>query len=338
MEKEIQKFKEKISEEVKKASNIKEIEKIKIEYLGRKGKLTLLFKKLALLPQEKKQKTGQLLNTAKKIIEGQIFKKKKELEKKEIKNSLKEEWLDVSYTSGEIQRGRLHPLTLTLSCMIEIFKKIGFEIVEGPEIETDFYNFEALNIPKEHPARDTQDSFYFTDEVLLRTHTSPVQIRYMLEKKPPLRIVVPGRVYRRDFDATHTPMFHQLEGLVIDNKATFSDLKGVLEYFAREFFGAGRRLRFRPHYFPFTEPSAEVDISCGICRGKGCKSCKYSGWLEILGAGMVHPNVLKTSKINPEKYQGFAFGMGVERICMLKYNIDDLRLFFEGDLRFIEEF
>lgn len=338
MEKEIQKIKEEFFQNLKKASSFKEVEDLRIDYLGRKGKLTLLFKKLSLYPEEKRPQIGKILNFAKNEIEEQILNKIQELKEKELGVLLEKEKLDVTYSSSEIKRGHLHPLTLTLKQMIEIFKKIGFEIAEGPEIETDFYNFEALNIPKEHPARDTQDSFYFTENLLLRTHTSPVQVRYMLNKKPPLRVIAPGRVYRRDFDATHTPMFHQLEGLLVDSRVTFSDLKGVLEYFAREMFGPDRKLRFRPHHFPFTEPSAEVDISCGICGGRGCRACKYSGWLEILGAGMVHPHVLKTCGIDPEKYQGFAFGMGIERIAMLKYNIDDLRLFFDNDLRFCEEF
>lgn len=222
--------------------------------------------------------------------------------------------------------------------LIEIGKSLGFTVIEGPEVETDWYNFEALNTPKDHPARDVQDSFYFNENVLLRSQTSPMQIRYMEKNKPPIRILAPGRVYRRDSDATHTPMFHQLEGLLIDETTTVTELKGTLEFFVKKLFGEERKIRLRPHHFPFTEPSFEVDVSCGLCGGKGCRSCKNSGWLEILGAGMVHPNVLRAGGIDPAKYRGFAFGMGIERIAMLKYGVDDMRMLYEGDLRFVEQF
>jgi len=338
MEKELIKIKNDFRKELDSVDNFDDLQALQIKYLGRKGKLTLLFKNLPRFAEKERKKWGVVLNNLKTEIELEIQEKEKEIKEKIVFKNFEKEWLDVTYFGGEIERGHLHPLTLTFNEIIDIFKKIGFEVVEGPEIESDFYNFEALNIPKEHPARDTQDSFYIISDILLRTHTSPVQVRFMEKHQPPFSVIVPGRVYRRDFDATHTPMFHQLEGLMVGQTINFSHLKAVLEYFAKEFFGQERKLRFRPHHFPFTEPSAEVDVSCGICGGRGCRACKYSGWLEILGAGMVHPNVLKVSGIDSSKYQGFAFGMGIERIAMLKYNIDDLRLFFENDLRFCEEF
>ena len=246
--------------------------------------------------------------------------------------------IDVTAPGAHYPDGHLHPVTLIYKELFEIGKSLGFSIATGPEVENDWYNFEALNFPPDHPARDTQDSFFFTDSVLLRTHTSPVQVRYMEKHQPPIRIIVPGRTYRRDSDATHTPMFHQLEGLLIDEKTNVAELKGTLEAFVRGIFGQDRNIRLRPHFFPFTEPSFEVDISCGLCGGKGCRSCKNSGWLEVLGAGMVHPNVLRSGGIDPEKYQGFAFGMGIERLAMLKYGVDDMRMLYEGDLRLVEQF
>ena len=311
-----------------------ELEKIKIKYLGRKGEITGLTKSLADLSLEEKKKSGQKINALKKEIEKTIAARSKEL----AGVARKEEKIDITSPGSYFPEGHLHPVTLVYRELFDIFKGLGFSIADGPEVETDWYNFEALNIPKDHPSRDTQDSFYFDENTVLRTHTSPVQIRYMEKHKSPLRVVVYGRTYRRDSDMTHTPMFHQLEGLLVDENVSMADLKGTLDYFAKKFFGEDRKTRFRPHHFPFTEPSAEVDVSCGICNGKGCRSCKYSGWLEILGAGMVHPNVLKNGGIDPSRYQGFAFGVGIERLAMLKYNIDDLRLFFEGDLRFIEQF
>lgn len=338
MEKEIVKIKNNFEKDIKKVANFDELQLLKVKYLGRKGQITLLFKVLPSLSVEEKRKWGVAINSLKQEIERRLEEKEKEIKEEVVLKNLEKEWLDVTYYKDEIKIGHLHPLTYTFKEIINIFRKLGFEVVEGPEIESDFYNFEALNIPKQHPARDTQDSFYIVSDILLRTHTSPVQVRFMEKHQPPFGVIVPGRVYRRDFDATHTPMFHQLEGLMVGENINFGNLKAVLEYFAKEFFGPERKLRFRPHHFPFTEPSAEVDVSCGICGGSGCRACKYTGWLEILGAGMVHPNVLAISGIDSSKYQGFAFGMGIERIAMLKYNIDDLRLFFENDLRFCEEF
>lgn len=320
--------------DISKVVSIKELERIKIKYLGRKGEIIGLSKTFGSLSVSQKKDFGRRLNELKKHIEAGVSGKERSL-----KGAVsKAEAIDITAPGSEFPEGHLHPVTLVYRELFEIFKGLGFSIADGPEVESDWYNFEALNFPKDHPARDTQDSFYFENDRVLRTHTSPVQIRYMENHKPPLRVVAYGKTFRRDSDMTHTPMFHQLEGLLVDTDVTMADLKGTLDYFVKKFFGLDRKTRFRPHHFPFTEPSAEVDVSCGICRGKGCRSCKYSGWLEILGAGMVHPNVLKNGGIDPKKYQGFAFGVGIERLAMLKYNIDDLRLFFEGDTRFINQF
>ncbi len=338
MKEKLQKIKEQAEKEISSVGNSEELESLRVKYIGRKGEITLILRGLGDLPKDQKPRIGKLANETKKEIEEKIKKAKIEIQKEKISDIGKSEWIDITASGTEYSEGRLNPVTLVFSRLFQIARSLGFQIIEGPEVETDWYNFESLNIPKDHPARDVQDSLYFSEEILLRTHTSPVQIRYMENNKPPLRIIVPGRVYRRDFDVTHTPMFHQLEGLLVDDRTTFSDLKGILEVFVKGFFGEDRKVRFRPHYFPFTEPSAEVDVSCGLCGGKGCRSCKFSGWLEVLGAGMVHPNVLKNSKIDPQKFQGFAFGMGIERLAMLKYNISDLRIFFENDLRFLEQF
>lgn len=328
------KLKKEALEEISKVKDPKELEALRIKYLGRKSELALVLKNLAKREIKERARLGKLANEIKNEVNRALENKKRDLEAQVVKIS----WLDKTIPGTKLIFGHLHSVTLVYRELFDIFQTLGFQIVEGPEIETDWYNFEALNIPPDHPARDLQDSFYLNEKILLRTHTSPVQIRVMKWQKPPIRIIVPGRTYRRDMDVIHTPMFHQLEGLLVDSKVTFTDLKGTLEYFVRAFFGQDRKARFRPHYFPFTEPSAEVDVSCGICQGKGCQSCKYSGWLEILGAGMVHPQVLKNGGIDPEKYQGFAFGMGIERLAMLKYNIDDVRLFYENDLRFLEQF
>lgn len=319
--------------EITKAESAGELSDVQVRYLGRKGELTKILKGLSALSVEKRKEIGRDANLLKQELEKLI-----EAKKHELLESTEKEPIDITAPGKKYPLGQLHPVTQIYNELFEIARGLGFDIAEGPEVETDWYNFGSLNMPKDHPARDTQDSFYFNDNILLRTHTSPVQIRYMENHKPPIRVVVYGRTYRRDSDATHTPMFHQLEGLLIDECTNFTDLKGVLEVFAKGIFGQDRKIRLRPHFFPFTEPSAEVDVSCGLCGGKGCRSCKYSGWLEILGAGMVHPNVLKNGGIDPTKYQGFAFGMGIERIAMLKYGIDDLRLFYDGDLRFVEQF
>lgn len=319
--------------EIGEAKDIKSLSSIKVKYLGRKGELTKILKGLSALSVNKRKEIGFNANLLKKELEKRI-----EVRRHELLQSTEKEPIDITAPGTKYPEGHLHPVTIIYNELFEIAKELGFDIAEGPEVETDWYNFEALNFPKDHPSRDTQDSFYFNENILLRTHTSPVQIRYMENHKPPIRVVVYGRTYRHDSDATHTPMFHQLEGLVVDDRTTFSDLKGTLEVFAKGIFGQDRKIRLRPHFFPFTEPSAEVDVSCGLCSGKGCRSCKHSGWLEILGAGMVHPNVLANGGVDPVKYQGFAFGMGIERIAMLKYGIDDLRLFYDGDLRFVEQF
>jgi phenylalanyl-tRNA synthetase alpha chain len=327
-----------LTERISKINNLEELEGLKILYLGRKGIVTQKLRALSGMGEEERKLEGKELNLLKKSAE-EIFTCKENDILGSLERSLSnEEWLDVTSPGLIRKMGSLHPVTTVAREMIDIFKSLGFEVASGPEIETDWFNFEALNIPKDHPARDTQATFFITDELLLRTQTSPVQVRVMQIEKPPIRIIAPGKTYRRDSDITHTPMFHQLEGLLVDEKVTLTDLKGTLEYFVKTFFGHDRKVRFRPHYFPFTEPSLEVDISCGICRGDGCRVCKHSGWMEIMGAGMVHPNVLTNSGIDPQKYQGFAFGIGIERPAMLRHNIDDLRLFYENDLRFLEQF
>lgn len=319
--------------EIKESSNTNDLSSIEVKYLGRKGKLTEILRGLSKLPVEKRKEVGSAANKLKSELESLIKNRRSEL----LNTSQKGE-IDITAPGTKYPQGHLHPVTIIYDELFEIGKKLGFSIAEGPEIETTWYNFDALNTDENHPSRDLSDSFYFNEKTILRCHTSPVQIRYMQEHTPPIRILAPGRVYRKDSDATHTPMFHQLEGLLVDNRTTMTDLKGTLEFFAQGIFGQDRKIRLRPHHFPFTEPSVEVDVSCGLCGGKGCRSCKNSGWLEILGAGMVHPNVLAAGGIDSTKYQGFAFGMGIERIAMLKYGIDDLRLFYDGDLRFVEQF
>ena len=339
MEKKIKKIKEEIIFKSNSVSNLKDIEKIKVEYLGRKGLVTLLLRRLGELSTQERPKIGQLLNQTKREIEELLKIKTIEIEKLEKNKKLKEESIDVTLPGKKSDRGTIHPINLVLKKTEEIFLSIGFKIEEGPEVELDYYNFEALNIPKNHPARDDQDSFYLNREILLRTHTSPVEIRVMEKQQPPVRIIATGKCYRRDAaDSTHSPMFHQIEGLAVDKDITFGDLKGVLTVFVHRMFGEDRKVRFRPGYFPFTEPSAEVDVSCLLCHGKGCRSCGYSGWLEIMGAGMTDPAVFNMVGYDPEKYSGFAFGMGAERIAMLKYGINDIRLFFENDLRFLKQF
>ena len=315
------------------------LEAARVKYLGKKGELTGVLRMMGKLTPEERPVMGQLANEVRATIEEAIAEKKTVLAEKMLEAKLAAEKLDVTMP-GRVQKiGYRHPLTLVMRDLEDIFIGMGFSIVEGPEVEYDYYNFQALNIPEDHPARDTQDTFYITDNILLRSQTSPVQARTMEKQKPPIRIISPGRVYRSDaMDATHSPLFHQMEGLVVDEGITMGDLKGMLETFAKTEFGEDTRIRFRPHHFPFTEPSAEVDISCFMCGGKGCRLCKGEGWIEILGAGMVHPNVLSMCGIDPEKYSGFAFGMGVERIAMLKYHIDDIRHFYENDVRFIEQF
>jgi len=318
------------------ADDEKKLNELRIIYLGKKGSITLCLKKVGTLSPEERPEFGQLVNKIKKIVEDGISNKKEELKRKPLKNQ--KDFFDPTLPGERPPMGALHPITQVMDEMVSIFTFMGFEVVEGPEIESDYYNFEALNIPKDHPARDMQDTFYISDDVVLRTHTSPVQIRTMEKEKPPIRIIAPGKVYRCDSDISHTPMFHQIEGLMVDEEISFSHLKGILEIFIHEIFGKNRALRFRPSFFPFTEPSAEVDVQCLLCKGRGCRVCSNSGWLEILGAGMVDPEVFKSVNYDSEKWTGFAFGMGVERIAMLKYGIDDIRLFFENDLRFLKQF
>ena len=313
---------------------------LRVKYLGKKGSLTAILRGLGSLSSEERPKFGQLVNQTREEIEQLINEKSENLKTAELNQKLASERIDVTLPGRKAAAGHLHPLTTTLNLIKGTFMRMGFEIMSGPEVENDYYNFEALGLPKNHPARDMQDSFYITEEILLRTHTSPVQVRTMLAHEPnsPIRIIAPGKVYRRDYDATHAPMFQQVEGLVVDKGITLGDLKGTLELFIHEVFGHDVGMRLRPSFFPFTEPSAEVDISCVICKGKGCRVCKGTGWLEILGSGMVHPKVLQGGNYDPEKVSGFAFGMGVERIAMLLYGIDDLRLFFDNDVRFLRQF
>ncbi len=315
------------------------LEALRVKYLGKKGELTAVLRGMGQLSPEERPVVGQIANEVRAEIEAAIGEKKTALKAEALEAALVAEKLDVTVPAKTQKMGHRHPLTLVQRDMEDIFIGMGFSIAEGPEVEYDYYNFKALNIPENHPARDTQDTFYITENILLRSQTSPVQARVMETQKPPIRIISPGRVYRSDaMDATHSPLFHQMEGLVVDKGITMGDLKGMLESFAKVEFGEDTRIRFRPHHFPFTEPSAEVDISCFMCGGKGCRLCKGEGWIEILGAGMVHPNVLRNCGIDPEVYSGFAFGMGVERIAMLKYHIDDIRHFYENDVRFIEQF
>lgn len=324
---------------LEKADNMETLNEIRVKFLGKKGELTKVLRGMGSLSAEERPRVGQLANKVRAELEEYLAHRTTEVKNKELENRLAEERIDVTLPGTPFSLGKNHPLTRVQEEIENIFLGLGFSIVEGPEIETDFYNFEALNIPKDHPARDMQDTFFTRAEVLLRTHTSPIQIRTMEKTAPtvPLKVIAPGKVYRRDDDATHSPMFHQIEGLAVDTRITFADLKGVLQVFAEEMFGQETRTRFRPSYFPFTEPSAEVDISCVMCGGKGCRVCSQTGWLEILGCGMVHPRVLEVSGYDSEQFTGFAFGMGVERITMLKYGIDDLRLLFDNDLRFLAQ-
>jgi phenylalanyl-tRNA synthetase alpha chain len=320
---------------IKSAKDPETLSQIKIKYLGRKGELTGLIRKIGQLSPEERPKFGEKLNRLKTLINKEIEDKTKELKSVTVKSVIGP---DLTLPGQCPERGRRHPLTQILEETYRIFLCLGFEIAEGPEVESDYYNFGALNFPDDHPARDMHDSFYLAPDVLLRTHTSPVQIRVMKKQSPPVRIIAPGKVYRRDADISHTPMFHQVEGLLVDYRVSFSDLKGVLTSFVHQMFGPDTRLKFRPSFFPFTEPSAEIDISCVICLGKGCRVCSQSGWLEILGAGMVHPNVLSEVGYDPQEVTGFAFGVGVERMAMLKYGVDDIRLFFDNDIRFLRQF
>ncbi|MBN2427578.1 MAG: phenylalanine--tRNA ligase subunit alpha [Deltaproteobacteria bacterium] len=311
---------------------------LKVRFLGKKGELTNVMKGMRDLSAEERPLIGKIVNDIKNEMEELFDARREDIHHASLDRKLREEKIDVTLPGRRSPRGSKHPITLVTEEINEIFSTLGFGVVEGPEIENDYHNFEALNIPKNHPARDMQDTFYVSDDIVLRTHTSPVQIRTMLQHKPPLKVIAPGTVYRRDSDLTHSPMFHQVEGLLVDYKVTFGDLKGTLQAFLNRFFGKKIGVRFRPSFFPFTEPSAEVDIQCVICSGKGCRVCKDTGWLEILGCGMVDPEVFKAVDYDPEVFSGYAFGVGLERLCMLKNGISDLRLFFENDIRFLKQF
>lgn len=326
-------------EAAKSALDEKQIEEIRVKYLGKKGELTALLKLMGGLAPEERPKMGQLVNDAKAQVEKTIAERKMRLKEKATELKLKAETIDITLPEKEVEKGGLHPLSIVTNDLIDIFQSMGFDVLDGPEVETDYYNFECLNVPADHPARDMQDTFYLADNILLRTQTSAAQIRTMENRKPPIRIICPGRVFRADeVDATHSPVFHQLEGLVVDKGVTMCDLMGVLEQFAHEIYGDDVKVRFRPSFFPFTEPSVEVDVSCTECGGKGCRICKGEGWIEILGAGMVHPNVLRSCGIDPDVYTGFAFGIGIDRITTTRYKISDIRLLFENDKRFLEQF
>lgn len=335
---ELDKFLHEALTAVHQANNLAELDKVRVAYLGKKGFITDQMKHLKEIPPEKRKDFGQKVNMAKDTLQDALAERKSVLEQQAIGDQLAKEWVDVTLAGRNVEAGSFHPVTITMERICALFSSLGFSVEEGPEVETEFYNFEALNIPAHHPARAMHDTFYFANGTLLRTHTSPVQIRAMEKRKPPLKVIAPGRVYRCDYDVSHTPMFHQVEGLLVDEHISFADLKGVLAHFLEAFFEMKVKTRFRPSYFPFTEPSAEVDISCVHCMGKGCRICKQSGWLEVLGCGMVHPKVLSHGGIDHERYSGFAFGLGVERFAMLRYQVDDLRTFFENDVRFLKQF
>lgn len=325
-------------EESGQTASLSELQQLRIKYLGKKGLVTMKLKTLSAIPPDLRPAYGKAVNEIKEFIEQEINRTEALLKREDHKKRILSEALDITLPGKVTPFGREHPINKMLSEITAIFVSMGFEIEEGPEVELDYYNFEALNMPRNHPARDMQDTFYISDDVVIRTHTSPVQIRVMEKRRPPLKIIAPGKVYRCDADVSHTPMFHQVEGFMVDTDIAFSDLKGVLELFIHSIFGTDTPVRFRPSFFPFTEPSAEVDIGCIFCSGKGCRVCKNTGWLEILGSGMIHPRVFESVGYDPERYSGFAFGMGVERITMLKYSIDDIRLFYENDLRFLKQF
>ena len=340
MEQELQRIKEVALTAIKVATDQQALQDVRVKYLGKKGEVTALLKGLGKLSPEERPKMGALVNAVREALEAELDKIKSSMETAAMNARLEEEKIDITLPGRAPKTGHIHPLTTVNEMIEDFFMKMGYTVEEGPEVEQDYYNFECLNLPKDHPARDMQDSFYITENFLLRTHTSPVQARTMQRHEPnsPIRMIAPGKVYRWDYDATHSPVCHQMEGLIVDEHIRFSDLKGMLEDFLREIFGPQTKVRFRASFFPFTEPSAEVDISCVMCGGEGCRVCSHTGWLEILGCGMVHPNVLRLNGYDPDKVNGFAFGMGVERIAMLKYGIDDLRLFYENDMRFLNQF
>ena len=339
MKEQLEKIKSEALAKIDASDALEKLNEIRVAYLGKKGELTTVLKSMKDVAPEERPKVGQMVNEVRALIEERLEETKTALARKAREEQMKREVIDVTLPAKKANTGHKHPNTIALEEVERIFVGMGYEVVEGPEVEYDLYNFEKLNIPKGHPARDEQDTFYINDSILLRSQTSPVQARVMEKQKPPIRMIAPGRVFRSDeVDATHSPSFHQIEGLVIDKHITFADLKGTLAEFARELFGEDTKVKFRPHHFPFTEPSAEVDVSCFKCGGKGCRFCKGSGWIEILGCGMVHPHVLEMCGIDPEEYTGFAFGVGLEHIALLKYEIDDMRLLYENDIRFLKQF
>ncbi|MBQ5431732.1 MAG: phenylalanine--tRNA ligase subunit alpha [Lachnospiraceae bacterium] len=339
MKEKLEEIRQKAVSEIEKATDPEMLNTARVTFLGKKGELTTILKSMKDVAPEDRPKVGQWVNDTRKAIEEKMNAAKEKMEQEQLNHRLANETIDVTLPAKKNKIGHRHPNTIALEEVEKIFVGMGFEVVEGPEIEKDYYNFEALNIPANHPAKDEQDTFYINKDILLRTQTSPVQVRTMEAKKPPIRMIAPGRVFRSDeVDATHSPSFHQIEGMVIDKGITFSDLKGTLQLFVQKLFGKDTKVKFRPHHFPFTEPSAEMDVSCFKCGGKGCRFCKGEGWIEILGCGMVHPKVLKMSGIDPEEYSGFAFGIGLERIALLKYEIDDMRLLYENDDRFLSQF
>lgn len=339
MKQQLEQIKTAALEAIAQAKNSADCENIRVKYLGKKGKLTAILKSMGGLSPEERPIMGQLVNTVKAEVDAALSEMVQHMQAQAEEKKLKEETIDITMPAKSDKTGKLHPLNTVLNDMIDIFQSMGFDVVDGPEVETDHYNFECLNVPADHPARDMQDTFYLAENILLRTQTSAAQIRTMENRKPPIRVICPGRVFRADeVDATHSPVFHQIEGLVVDKGVTMCDLKGVLEQFAHEIYGPETKVKFRPSFFPFTEPSVEVDVSCSECGGKGCRVCKGAGWIEILGAGMVHPNVLRSCGIDPEEYSGFAFGIGLDRLTTTRYKISDIRLLFENDKRFLDQF
>jgi len=339
MKEKIQQIKENAIAEIKSADNLKSLDDVRVKYSGKKGELTLVLRGMGSLSAEERPVIGALVNEVRDELENMITEKEKELKRAEIEKKLLTENIDVTMPSKKSKVGSLHPIMQIIDEVEEIFLGMGYQIADGPEVEKAIYNFDKLNTPKDHPARDVQDTFYITDDIVLRSQTSPVQARVMENNQPPIKIICPGKVYRSDaVDPTHSPVFHQIEGLVIDKNISMADLKGTLEMFAKKCLGKNTKIRFRPHHFPFTEPSAEADVSCFVCGGKGCRVCKNEGWIELLGCGVVHPNVLENCGIDSKEYTGFAFGFGVERIAMAKYGIDDMRLLYENDVRFLNQF
>ena len=337
MKEKVAQLREQAQSSIENAVSLQELEEIRVKLLGKKGELTEISKGMKNLSPEERPVLGQLVNETRDFINSMLDEKNANLKEKEKNERLEKEVLDITLPGSDIQLGTVHPITETMNLMKNIFIEMGFDIADGPEVEWVKYNFDALNIPDTHPSRDVSDTFYITDDVVLRTQTSPVQVRYMLNHKPPFRMICPGKVYRPDYDVSHTPMFHQMEGLMIGENISFANLKGILTHFVKKVFGE-TEVRFRPHFFPFTEPSAEMDVQCAVCKGKGCRVCKDSGWLEIMGCGMVDPEVLKAVGYDPNEVSGFAFGVGIERVTMLRHGIDDLRAFFENDVRFLKQF